>query len=132
MTKWIRWSGLAGFGAVVALLAAFMLFALGPIIKMSIETFGSQAVGAKVDVEDVSVSFDPLALTITGVQVADKESPMENVVSFDQALANLNVLPLFLGKAIVPDLSLQGVVLGSSRSVSGALADDVEVAKKQP
>lgn len=132
MTKWIRWSGLAGFGAVVALLAAFMLFALGPIIKMSIETFGSQAVGAKVDVEDVSVSFDPLALTITGVQVADKESPMENVVSFDQALANLNVLPLFLGKAIVPDLSLQGVVLGSSRSVSGALAEDVEVAEKQP
>jgi|GEM_PF-358798 len=124
MTKWIRWSGLVGFVAVVALLVAFMLFALGPIIKISIETFGSQAVGAKVDVEDVSVSFSPLALTITGVQVADKESPMENVVSFDQALANLNVLPLFLGKAIVPDLSLQGVVLGSSRTVSGALAKE--------
>lgn len=130
MTKWIRWSGLAGFGAVVALLVAFMLFALGPIIKMSIETFGSQAVGAKVDVEDVSVSFDPLALTITGVQVADKESPMENLVGFDQALANLNVLPLFLGKAIVPDLSLQGVVLGSARSVSGALTEDAEVAEQ--
>ena len=123
MTKWIRWSGLAGFVAVVALLVVFMLFALGPIIKISIETFGSQAVGAKVDVEDVSVSFSPLALTITGVQVADKESPMENVVSSDQALANLNVLPLFLGKAIVPDLSLQGVVLGSSRTVSGALSE---------
>ena len=131
MLKWIRWSGLIGFVAVVGLLAAFWLFAAGPLIKMGIEKFGSDAVGAKVDVADVSLGFSPLSLTITGVQVADKDAPMENVVSFEKAVANLEPFPLFLGKAIVPDLTLEGVAMGTGRSESGALPIKKQETKKE-
>ena len=130
MLKWIRWSGLIGFVVVVGLLAAFWLFAAGPLIKMGIEKFGSDAVGAKVDVADVSLDFSPLSLTITGVQVADKDAPMENVVSFEKAVANLEPFPLLLGKAIVPDLTLEGVALGTDRSESGALPIKKQETKK--
>jgi len=127
MLKWIRWSGLIGFIVVAALLVAFWLLAAGPLIKMGIEKFGSDAVGAKVDVAEVSLGFNPLSLTISGVQVADKDAPMENVVSFEKAVANLEPFPLFLGKAIVPELTLEGVAMGTERKVSGALSKKAPV-----
>ena len=121
MTKWIRWSGLIGFSTVVVLIAGFWLFALGPLMKMAVEKFGSDAVGAQVNVDDISLGFSPLSLTIKGVQVADKDAPMENIVSFETAVATLEPFPLLLGKAIIPEMKLTGVAMGTARSQSGAL-----------
>jgi uncharacterized protein (TIGR03545 family) len=100
----------------VALIAAFWLLALGPLMKMAVEKYGSEAVGAQVNVADISLGFSPLSLTITGVQVADKDAPMENMVSFDTAVATLEPFPLLLGKAIIPDVKLTGVAMGTARS----------------
>lgn len=121
MMKWIRWSGLAGFVVVVALIIAIWLLALGPLMKMAVEKYGSEVVGAQVNVEEISLGFNPLSLTVTGVQVADKNAPMENVVSFDTAVATLEAFPLLLGHIIVPDVTLSGVALGTQRSFSGEL-----------
>lgn len=121
MMKWIRWSGLAGFIVVVALIVALWFLALGPLMKMAIEKFGSDALGAQVNVEDISLGLSPLSLTITGVQLADKDTPMENLVSFDRAVATLAPLPLLLGHVIIDDMSLTGVALGTKRASSGAL-----------
>ena len=122
MLKWIRWSGLTGFIVVAGLLVCFWAFAAGPLIKMAIESFGSDAVGAKVEVEDVSFGFSPLSLNIRGVQITDPDAPMTNMVSFETAVANIEPFPLLLGQAIIPELSLEGVAMGTPRSVSGAIA----------
>ena len=126
MTKWIRWSGLAGFIIVLGLIGAFWLLALGPLMKMAVEKYGSDAIGAQVNVADISLGFTPLSLTITGVQVADKDAPMENLVSFDSAVATVDSLPLFLGKIIIPDVQLTGVAIGTLRSQSGALVIETQ------
>ncbi len=122
MTKWIRWSGLLGFVVFIALLVVFWMFAAAPIIKFSIEKFGSEAAGAKVEVEEVILGFNPLLLSINGVQVADKDAPMTNVLSIESSVADLALFPLLLGKTIIHDMSLQGVEFGSPRKTSGALA----------
>lgn len=121
MTKWIRWSGLAGFIIVSALIVCFWLFAAGPLTKLAIESFGSRALGAKVDVADVSFGLNPMTITVSGVQLTDKDKPMENIVSFETAVANIEPFPLLLGKAIIPQLSLEGVATGKPRSESGAI-----------
>lgn len=121
MTKWIRWSGLIGFVAVSALIVCFWLFAAGPLTKLAIESFGSDALGAKVDVADVSFGFNPMTITVTGVQLTDKDKPMENIFSFNRAIANIEPFPLLLGKAIIPELTLEGVATGTPRGISGAL-----------
>jgi uncharacterized protein (TIGR03545 family) len=89
MTKWIRWSGLIGFIVVSALIACFWLFAAGPLTKLAIESFGTDALGAKVDVTDVAFGLNPMTITVTGVQLTDKDKPMENIFSFDRAVANI-------------------------------------------
>lgn len=121
MTKWIRWSGLAGFIIVSALIVCFWLFAAGPLTKLAIESFGSRVLGAKVDVADVSFGLNPMTITVSGVQLTDKDKPMENIVSFETAVANIEPFPLLLGKAIIPQLSLEGVATGTPRSESGAI-----------
>ncbi len=126
MTKWIRWSGLIGFTVLIALLAIFWMFAAAPIIKFSIEKFGSDAVGAKIDVAEVELGFNPLVLSISGVEVTDKSAPMSNLVSFDSAVADLSLFPLLLGKSIIQDMSLEGVKFGSIRKTSGALENNDE------
>ena len=131
MTKWIRWSGLIGFVAVIALVLFIWLLAVGPLIELSIERFGSQAVGAKVEVDDVSLGLFPVSLSVSGVQVTDKDAPMRNILSFDHALADVELFPLMLGKAIIPHLSLTGVATGTERSSSGALIDGSETASEK-
>jgi len=126
MTKWIRWSGLVGFAVLISLLTIFWMFAAAPIIKFSIEKFGSDAVGAKIDVAEVDLGFNPLVLSISGVEVADKSAPMSNLVSFDSAVADLSLFPLLLGKSIIQDMSLEGVEFGSIRKTSGALENNNE------
>jgi uncharacterized protein (TIGR03545 family) len=46
------------------------------------------------------------------------------VVSFDTAVATLQPFPLLLGKAIIPDVKLTGVAMGTSRSQSGAIGPE--------
>jgi len=135
MKQWIRWSGLAGFIITVGLLTVFFLFAAGPLIKSSIEHFGSQAAGAKVSVNDVSLNLSPLGITVTGLEVADAEKPMENLLQFDSAIAELELAPLLLGKGIVRDLSVENLQFNSSRQESGHLEvteEQVEEEMSQP
>lgn len=124
MKVWIRWTGLVGFFAITALFVLGWLFVAGPLIKYSIETFGSQAANAKVEVESVSLTFDPLGVEIEGVQVANADKPMENVFQFDRAVADIQLLPLLLGKGIINDVALTGIELSTPRKTSGALVKD--------
>jgi uncharacterized protein (TIGR03545 family) len=121
MKQWIRWSGLAGFIVISALLVVIWFFAAGPLIKYSIETFGSQAAKAKVEVDSVALTFDPFGIEISGVQVANSDKPMENLIQFERAVADIELLPLLLGKGIVNEVALTGMGFSTPRTSSGAL-----------
>ena len=121
MKRWIRWSGLAGFIVLSAVLVLGWIFAAGPIIKYSIETFGSQAAKAKVEVENISLTFDPFGIEIQGLQVANAEKPMENLVQVERAVADIELLPLLLGKGIINEVALTGMAFSTARKTSGAL-----------
>src|SRR5690606_22708956 len=104
-------------------LAAFYLLLAGPLLKMALESLGSQANGARVEVASVSLSFNPIGLQLQGVAVTDARQPMRNALEFESALAELELAPLWLGKAIVRELSIDGLRFGTARSESGALPD---------
>ncbi|MFT7411381.1 MAG: hypothetical protein ACI9EX_001992 [Oleispira sp.] len=125
MKQWIRWSGLAGFFALSALFALGWIFAAGPIIKYSIETFGSQAANATVEVDSIRLTFDPFGIEMQGLQIANADKPMENLLQFDRATADIELLPLLLGKGIVNEVALTGLAFSTPRQSSGALSMSV-------
>lgn len=121
MTKWIRWWGILGFAAVVALIAALIIVALPFLIKTSIEFVGTKVAGAKVTVDDVNVTLSPLGVQLERLQVADARSPMQNLVEFDKAVADLELAPLLVGKAISNELSITKLQFHTPRENSGAV-----------
>lgn len=121
MTKWIRWGGFIAFVVIAAALSAFFLLLAAPLTKGAIEKYGTQANGALVEVADVSISFSPFGLKIEGLQVADAKKPMQNSMQFDRSLLALELAPLFLGKVIISDMSVDGLRFGTARTTSGAV-----------
>jgi len=57
MKKWIRWQGLAVFAAILILFLGFW-FLLGDLpVERLIETVGTKAVGAKVELDGADFSL---------------------------------------------------------------------------
>lgn len=132
MFKWIRWGGLISFVIIFGGLAAFFIFAAGPLAKIAIEKFGTQANGALVEVNDVAVSLNPIGLKIEKLQVTDAKQPMRNSLEFDSALAELELAPLLAGNLIIKELSLNGLRFDTQRSKSGFVAKPVEKVESKP
>jgi len=114
-----------GFGlfllVAIVLLAAILWFLPAPAIKWGIETYGSEHVGAKVEVGDVSFSWLSLTLAIKELQVTNPDMPMENWLVVDHMETSVDMGPLFNGKLTINELAVEGVVLGAARTSSGAL-----------
>lgn len=126
MTKWIRWWGILGFAAVVALIAGLIIVALPFVIKASIEFVGTKVAGAKVTVDDVDVTLSPLGVRLNRLQVADARSPMQNLVEFDEAVADLELAPLLVGKAISNEVAVTNLQFHTERSESGEIEVEIE------
>lgn len=119
----IRWSYLAPRLAVLALLWAGGAFALDPLLRRGLEAAGSAALGAKVEVGGLRTRVFPPSLRLSGVAAADPEQPMRNLFEFRAAAFAFEGRPLLEKKVVVPEASLEGLVLGTPRKTSGALPD---------
>lgn len=109
---------------VLLLLLVVALWVLpAPLIKWAIENLGSEAVGAKVDVDGVAFSWFPTSLTITGLAVTNPSQPMTNAVEFQSIATEVDVMELINGKVYLEQVLVDGIALDTPRQVSGALPD---------
>ena len=124
MNTFIRWQGLLGFIVFSALIAGIWLIIAPFAIKYAIEDYGSKAVGAKVEVSSVSISFNPLGLVIQGLQIADASQPMQNAVEVFSIQTHVALGPLLQGKVIVKNLEATGLAFATPRTTSGTLVKE--------
>lgn len=115
----IRKSGLAIFAALVILIFVVVYFLIGPLLRFSMVYTLEKLFQAETNIEKVSVSLSPLGITIAGLQITDKNQPSHNLISFDRANADLQLMPLLMGYHIVDELALQGLAYGAQRTSPG-------------
>ena len=84
MMKWI----LRGLLLLVVIIVATVAFALEPIAKWAIESEGSKAVGAKVNVDDVDIQLYPTHVALYGLTVANPNEPMSNLLESEKVSYN--------------------------------------------
>ncbi len=125
--KYIRLKGIAGFVAVLTLITAFWWVAADWLVKTAVEEGGSAVLGARVELDDATVSFSPLGVTLTNLQVTNPDQPMRNLVQLGKVEAQLSLPKLLLGQVIVENLEADNVRLDTPRSRSGALPVQPEV-----
>ncbi|NNG01787.1 MAG: TIGR03545 family protein [Desulfobacteraceae bacterium] len=121
MKKWIRWKGIIPFICITALVLVFWVVFLDAIVERIIESFGTKAVGAKVELSDADVSLFPAGLSLSGLSVTNPEAPMTNAVEVAQMDLSIDTRALLRRKVIIDEISMDGVRLNTARKSSGAI-----------
>ncbi len=133
MTRWIRWWGLAVFVLVIAILAGGIVLFADRLVKGAVESVGTRANGAKVELSGASLSFSPLGFALTDLQVTDAHHPLRNAVQIQRIKFALDGYALLRRNIVVTDLIAEGVRTDTPRTTSGALpqvpAPEAEVKK---
>lgn len=118
--KSIRWGGLMLVVVMALASAAGFLFA-GSILKPFMESSFARVNGAKVDIDNVVVSYSPFTVAINNMQIADPLRPMINTAQIKQIKFSMSVAELFFGKAIIDEASVNGIQVDTPRRKSGLI-----------
>jgi len=120
-SRFFRWKGVVPMLLLAVLLTVLWLLYVDVVIDRSVEVVGADVVGAKVDVEEASLDEDEARVVLRGLQVANPDAPMTNLVEIPEIVADLNVRALAEKKIVVESLVLSNIRFGTARRASGAL-----------
>jgi uncharacterized protein (TIGR03545 family) len=121
MRKSKLWRRLAIGVGIIALIIVIGILMIDPIVKNQIEKRGTLAVGAKVELAQVDVSFFPLGVTLTDLQMTDPNAPMSNALRVDRINAFVEIGPLIQRKIIIEEMVMDRARFNTPRSTSGAV-----------
>ncbi len=119
MKRWFRFQGIAAFIVILVVFSCFWFLFIDTIARKNMEKTATSLVGAEVNIRNVDLRFLPLGLTIEGVQVTDPENPQTNAVEIGRLSFSLDTMRLFLRKAIIEEMGVEGVALGTKRDRPG-------------
>ncbi|MDH5613006.1 MAG: TIGR03545 family protein [Gammaproteobacteria bacterium] len=118
--KSIRWGGLIAIVVMLLLLTTTLLFA-GRFIKPLIESGLTDMNGAKVDIEEVKISYTPFMIEINNIQIADPEQAMVNTAQIDKVKFALSLGHMLLGKLVIDEASITDIQVNTARHKSGLI-----------
>ena len=119
---------IAGFFIFVALV---WFVVVDWVVEMAIESQGTKAVGARVDVASADLSLFPAGIEVRGLQVTNPDSPMSNALDIQRIYSDIELKPLIQRKVIIENLRMEGIRLDTPRKTSGAVAGAKPEAGKQ-
>jgi uncharacterized protein (TIGR03545 family) len=114
----------------VILLVVVYLF-IDSWVESGLETAGEAVTGAKVEIDNLSVTISPLGLRWVRLQVADPKEPMKNIFETGKAQFALNFGQLLRGKYIIETMEVNDLILGTQRTTSGELPKKPVVKKEE-
>jgi uncharacterized protein (TIGR03545 family) len=127
MSQWIRWWGLGLFLAIVLLL----WLGTNPLIQWSIESGGTQAVGAKVELDSVDLDLNPVTLELNRLQVTNPKAPMRNMVEAGRIEMALDGYALLRHQFVAENMAVEKLRFDTERSASGAIEGRIFSRKKK-
>lgn len=127
MSQWIRWWGLGLFLAIVLLL----WLGTNPLIQWSIESAGTQAVGAKVELDSVDLDLNPVTLELNRLQVTNPKAPMRNIMEAGRIEMSLDGYALLRRQFVAENMAVEKLRFDTERSASGAIEGRIFSRKKK-
>jgi uncharacterized protein (TIGR03545 family) len=117
----LRWRYVLPRVAIVAAVVACVRFGLDPVLKFVIVASGETALGAKVDVADLSTSLLDGQITLSGLAATNPKKPLRNLAKADQMQLNVDLNALLRRRFVVTSGIVRGLKFDSERATSGAL-----------
>lgn len=117
----IRWKYVIPRLVLLLIVVLALTYGAGPLLHWTLVTTGQAVVGAKVDIASVNADWTSTRLEISGVQIADRQNPMTNLIQADRMQIDFDTAHLLRRRFVVEHATLEGVQFGTDRTTSGAL-----------
>jgi uncharacterized protein (TIGR03545 family) len=116
-----RWKAIGPLCLLLCAIAVVWWLLLDSMVARSVEIVGADLVGARVDVESADVNVAAGRVSIMGLQAANPNSPMRNLVEAEELVADVKVGALLRKKVVIEQVSARGIQFGTARTESGEL-----------
>jgi uncharacterized protein (TIGR03545 family) len=103
----------------VAIISIVVYLFIDRWIESGIESAGESAVGAKVEIDNLRVTVNPIAIEFKRLQVANPNDVWKNIFETGKVRFSLNFGQLLRGKYIIETMEINDIVLGTKRTTSG-------------
>jgi uncharacterized protein (TIGR03545 family) len=130
MLKVIKWGKVAQLIIGVVIILVLNSFLLGFLMKLGIEKGGEAAFGAKTQVSSLILNLFNGKLDINRIQIANKKDPWKNIVEIGGIHTGVNTEQLLYKRFVLDKLTIDSIMLGTTRNSSGALPIKIEPPKK--
>lgn len=117
-----RWRAVVPLAVFLLLSAVAWWLLLDTVVERTVESFGTDLVGARVELESADVRLREGAISLTGLQVTNPDVPMTNLFEAREIIARVRLTPLLEKKIFVDTVAIRGVRFGTERETSGAIA----------
>jgi uncharacterized protein (TIGR03545 family) len=104
---------------ISALVWAYAVFMLDGHLRKGIELAASKVYGAEVDVGSVTIKFLEPSVSISNVEVTDKDKPTQNAISIGHLKFAMEWDALLRGKVLIDESSITEIAVASPRKHPG-------------
>jgi uncharacterized protein (TIGR03545 family) len=126
----IRILPLAAATALIAGAVFFFTVLLNPILERALEAGLETIFEAKADVSNFRLSLIKFEISLDGLTIADRDSPMANLIQCNRMAIRLRPDAVLRGKVYIEEIRADAIRFGTPRTVSGALPE--KPAKQKP
>jgi len=130
--KWIRWKALLPLSIVLLLIVGATLLYLDRAVERGVEYAGTQAVGARVDLDAARVGLRAGTVSLRGLAVTDPGAPMTNLFEAEEIVLDVALLAALERKVVIDTMAVRGLRFGTPRATSGALPEGAAGAGEGP
>ena len=113
--KFFRWQGVLAFAMLGALVGGFLILFLDGMIEREIEKKGSEAAKTQIDIGSLTTSLLAQSVTLSGIEVANPDNNMENLVQFENLSVDLDGAQVVSRKIVIDELQAHGIKLNQKR-----------------
>ncbi|MFQ3675298.1 MAG: TIGR03545 family protein [Endomicrobiia bacterium] len=129
----IRWKAVLPLTIVIILIVIFFSIYFPVMLKNGIIFAGESIFGAKVEIKKLSLNYAKLGITISQLEVANKNKPMTNLFQIGEIKFSMKPLLLLEKKVLIEEMSVKNVQLNTPRKTDGTLPPKKvkKIAKKE-
>jgi len=101
-------------------------------ITSGLEYAGEKVVGAKVEIDRLHVTINPIGIEFARLQVANPDSAWKNLFETGKVRFALNFGQLLRGKYIIETMEVNNLILGTKRTTDGSIPKPKEKIAPHP
>lgn len=106
---------------IFALISGVLIFCIDGWVKNALEDAISMVTNTRTDITKLKISFMNSSLSIRRLEIASSSNEFKNLVELNDIVIDFQTLPLLKKRFVVDEFSINGILWGTKRSVSGRL-----------